>query len=167
MQRGRSFTRHSTVGRGDFVKKNNARAPAQILVVERDASLREVTSAWLRANDYAVREAANHSSAVLELVCGRYDLVVFDIRLASAEELTFAFWLGARYPRVPVIGTLHEELTPRARECALELGIRLLLVKPYRLSALLETVRYALANRHRRTQESSGECAQRKRPRGR
>ena len=78
------------------MERNNARASAEILLVERDAALREVTSAWLRANDYAVREAANQSAAVLQLVSGRYDLVVFDISLASAEELTFVFWLGAR-----------------------------------------------------------------------
>ena len=131
--------------------KDNAPACAEILLVERDPSLREVASAWLRANDYAVREAANHSAAVVELACGRYDLVVFDVSLASAEELTVLFWLSGRHPRVPVIGTLHEELTPRARECALELGIRLLLVKPYRLPVLLDTVRYALTAGQRRT----------------
>jgi CheY-like chemotaxis protein len=114
--------------------------------VERDACLREVASAWLRANEYMVREVANHSEAVLELACGRYDLVVFDVSLASAEELTVLVWLGDRYPRVPVIGTLHEEITPRARECAVELGMRLLLVKPYRLPALLDAVRYALTS---------------------
>ena len=53
-----------------------------------------------------------------------------------------------------MIGTLHEELTPRARECARELGIRLLLVKPYRLPALLEAVRYALTNGHRKPGEA-------------
>jgi DNA-binding response OmpR family regulator len=148
-----------------LVERRNARAGAEILLVERDAALREVTSAWLRANDYAVREAASHSAAVLQLVSGRYDLVVFDVSLASAEQLTFAFWLGARRPRVPVIGTLHEKLTPRARECARELGIRLLLVKPYRLPVLLEAVRYALTNGL-----PGGDLdgrVQRKRPRGR
>lgn len=131
------------------MERNNARACAEILLVERDASLREVTSAWLRVNDYAVREAANHSAAVVELASGRYDLVVFDVSLESAEELSVLFWLAGLHPRVPVIGTLHEELTPQARECARELGIRLLLVKPYRLPALLETVRFALTNGHR------------------
>lgn len=131
------------------MERNNARACTEILLVERDASLREVTSAWLRANDYAVREAANHSAAIVDLASWRYDLVVFDVSLASAEEVSVLFWLAGRHPRVPVIGTLHEGLTPRARECARELGIRLLLVKPYRLSALLETVRFALTNRHR------------------
>ncbi len=130
--------------------KDNAPACAEILLVERDASLREVASAWLRANDYVVREAANHSAAIVELASGRYDLVVFDVSLASAEELTVLFWLGGHHPRVPVIGTIHEELTPRARECALELGIRLLLVKPFRLPVLLEAVRYALRNGQRR-----------------
>jgi len=134
---------------GELVRPNGASQQAEILLVERSASLREVAAAWLQANDYMVREAANHSAAVAELACHRYDLVVFDISLASAEELTFPFWLGARHPRVPVIGTLHEELTPRARECALELGIRLLLVKPYRLPALLDAVRYALAPERR------------------
>jgi CheY-like chemotaxis protein len=129
-----------------LVEKTNAPACAEILLVERDAALREAASAWLRANDYAVREAANHSAAILQLVSARYDLVVYDVSLASAEQLTFAFWLGARRPRVPVIGTLHEELTPRARECARELGMRLLLVKPYRLPVLLEAVRHALTN---------------------
>ena len=138
---------------------------AEILLVERDATLREVTSAWLRANDYAVREAANHSAAILQLVSARYDLVVFDVSLASAEQLTFAFWLGARRPRVPVIGTLHEELTPRTRKCARELGIRLLLVKPYRLPVLLEAVRYALTT-GAPGRDLDGRV-QRKRPRGR
>ena len=144
------------------MERTNERACAEILLVERDPSLREVASAWLRANDYAVREAANHSAAVVELACGRYDLVVFDVSLASAEQLTFAFWLGARRPRVPVIGTLHEELTPGHANVA---GIQLLLVKPYRLPALLEAVRHALTNGL-----PGGDLdgrVQRKRPRGR
>jgi DNA-binding response OmpR family regulator len=133
------------------VANGNARERSEILLVERDPALREVASAWLRANDYAVREAATHSAAIVQLASGRYDLVVFDVSLASAEELTVLFWLGRRHPRVPVIGTLHEELGPRARECALELGIRFLLVKPFRLPVLLDTVRCALTTARLRT----------------
>lgn len=110
------------------------------------------------------RPGRDHSEAVVELACGRYDLVVFDVSLASAEELTVLLWLGDRYPRTPVIGTLHEEIMLRARECALEFGMRLLLVKPYRLPALLDAARYTLT-----TSQSDVEGAgrQRGRPRGR
>lgn len=119
-------------------------ACSQILLVERNASLRESASAWLRANDYSVREVASQSDAIIQLASTHYDLVVADISLASAEELTLLVWLGSKHPRIPVIGTLREEPTPETRECALELGMRLLLVKPYRLAALLDAVRCAL-----------------------
>ena len=149
-QRGRGSARLQT--RGDFfVANGNAPERWEILLVERDPALREVASAWLRANDYAVREASTYSGAIVHLASGRCDLVVFDVSLASAEELTVLFWFGRRRPRVPVIGTLHEELAPRARECALELGIRFLLVKPFRLPVLLDTVRCALTTARLRT----------------
>jgi DNA-binding NarL/FixJ family response regulator len=82
--------------------------------------------------------------------------VVADISLASAEELTLLFWLGRRHPRIPVIGMLRDQLTPGARKCARQLGIRQLLVKPYSLAALLEAVKWTLAAhfRNRRTRST-------------
>ena len=115
-----------------------------ILLVERRAPLRDTAAAWLSAHDYFVRAVATHSEAIAELASNRYGVVITDINLDSAEELTLPVWLSLKHPEIPLIGTLREELTPEGRGCARQLGMRLLLVKPYRLPALLDAVKCAL-----------------------
>jgi DNA-binding NtrC family response regulator len=133
-----------------------ARRRGEILLVERNAFQRETASAWLRAHDYAVREVANQSDAIAQLSYTPYDVVVADIRLVSDEALTLVVWLAGRHPRIPVIGMLREQLTPEARGCARQLGIRQLLVKPYSLAALSEAVKCTLTAhfRDRRAQST-------------
>lgn len=115
-----------------------------ILLVERRAQLRDTAAAWLSAHDYFVRAVATHSEAIVELASNRYEVVITDINLDSAEELTLPVWLSLKHPEIPLIGTLREALTPEARGCARQLGMRQLLVKPYHLPALLDAVRCAL-----------------------
>jgi two-component system response regulator GlrR len=115
-----------------------------ILLVERKALLRDAAAMWLGTNDYFVRAVATRSEAIVELASNRYELVITDINLDSAEELTLPVWLNLKHPEIPLIGTLSEELTPEARGCARQLGMRLFLVKPYRLPALLDAVKCAL-----------------------
>jgi hypothetical protein len=92
------------------------------------------------------RCAGRNQAAVVELASGRYDLVVFDVSLKAPRSwYCLACWAASARS-----GDRHiaRRFTPRARECARELGIRLLLVKPYRLPAV-ETVRFALTNGYR------------------
>ena len=115
-----------------------------ILLVERKATLRDTAAVWLSAHDYFVRAVATHSEAIAELASNRYEVVITDISLDSAEELTLPVWLSLKHPEIPLIGTLREEPTAQARGRARQLGMRRLLVKPYRLAALLDAVKCAL-----------------------
>jgi len=116
----------------------------RLLVVERNAFLRETAALWLEANDFSVDEAATQSEAITRIASSRYDAVIADVSLDSAEELILPVWLSVKHRATPLIGTVRKQLTPETRRSAEQLGMRQLLVKPYRLPALLEAVESVL-----------------------
>ena len=122
-----------------------ASAGAQILVVEDDATQREILVYNLRKQGYEVRFAADGDEAELELAEGVPDLILLDWMMpgVSGLELARRIRKGADTREVPVI-----MLTARAEEedviRGLDVGADDYITKPYSVSELLARVRSIL-----------------------
>lgn len=118
-------------------------APARLLVVEDDASLREGVAAALRADGYDVRVASDGRDLAQMAEEFRPDLGILDVRLpAGPDGYALAAELRAR-GGVPVLFlTAADSLEDRLR--GFEVGCDDYLVKPFALAELLVRVKAVL-----------------------
>ena len=118
---------------------------AQILVVEDEATQREVIAYNLRKEGYVVRVAQDGNAAELELAEAVPDLILLDWMMPGASGLELARRIRRRPETkdVPVI-----MLTARAEEediiRGLDVGADDYVTKPYSVTELLARVRSAL-----------------------
>ena len=122
-----------------------ASANAQVLVVEDEATQREVIAFNLRKEGYEVRTAKDGDEAELELAEEVPDLILLDWMMPGASGLELARRIRARPEtrNVPVI-----MLTARAEEedviRGLDMGADDYVTKPYSVSELVARVRSVL-----------------------
>ena len=112
----------------------------RILVVDDDASMRDLTAFRLRAAHYAVSLAEDAIAAGYAVLEDVPDLIVCDIHLPHMTGLEFAAALRAdpATEQIPVIFlTANDELYAQAKQ----LGMTEYLLKPTRGDVLLTAVR--------------------------
>ena len=130
------------------------KSSAQILVIEDEATQREVIAYNLRKDGYAVRTAQDGDEAELQLAEDVPDLILLDWMLPGVSGLELARRIRRRPATrdVPVI-----MLTARAEEedviRGLDIGADDYVTKPYSVSELLARVRSVL----RRSKSSFGD----------
>jgi two-component system cell cycle sensor histidine kinase/response regulator CckA len=123
------------------------RTPATILLVEDEASLRDIAKELLEASGYTVIAAANGAEALSlaeHHATGPIQLLLTDVMMPGMSGPTLAQRIRARRPDVDVLymsGYSHEAVE---KEGLLEPGTRLL-AKPFSLSTLVRSVEEALA----------------------
>jgi len=123
------------------------RTPATILLVEDEASLRDIAKELLEASGYTVIAAANGAEALslAEHHATRpIQLLITDVMMPGMSGPTLAQRIRVRRPDVDVLymsGYSHEAVE---KEGLLEPGTRLL-AKPFSLSTLVRSVEEALA----------------------
>ncbi len=123
-----------------------------LLVVEDDPAILEMVQEALRAESYRVAVAADFKQAVDALTHARFDLVLADALGATAAEPEAERWAVlerirdlAGYSPV-VIFSAHRERDFDGFE---ERGFRDLLLKPFDLDELLDTVQRNLSDERR------------------
>ena len=116
--------------------------PKQILVVEDEATIREVIRRYLEREGYQVREAADGYAALDILAEAEPDLIVMDLMLPGIDGLTLTRQLRQR-SQVPVIMlTARGDTSDRIR--GLDLGADDYLPKPFSPRELISRIQAVL-----------------------
>ena len=117
-------------------------APARILIVEDDASIRETLELALGEAGYEVVATRNGADALALLDTGRVDAILLDARMPVMDGAAFAKLLRARPgPRPPLalLTAAHDG------QAARQIGAGWVLEKPFDLDALLAVVEQMVA----------------------
>ncbi|KTR09264.1 response regulator transcription factor [Curtobacterium luteum] len=122
-------------------------APARILVVEDDDSLRTAVATTLRAEGFVVAEAADGRSIAEDLDRTAPDLVLLDWMLPGPSGILLAARIRARSDAAVVMTTARDELDDRLRGFAE--GADDYVVKPFAMAELVARVTAVLRRRGR------------------
>jgi CheY-like chemotaxis protein len=124
------------------LKASLPEAPKRLLVVDDDASVREMLDRVLTGEGYSVRSAPDGESALAQARVSPVDLVLLDLALPPTDGWNVLERLRARHPALPVI-----IVTARCGEgeAANRAGADALLEKPLDYPTLLQTVAETLA----------------------
>ena len=112
----------------------------KILIVDDDASMRDLIALHLRAADYRVEEAEDAISAGYQVLKTPPDLIVCDVQLPHMNGLEFVAALRAD-PATDSIPVIFLTATEEHYERAKQLGRTEYLMKPTRGDVLLSAVR--------------------------
>jgi len=113
-----------------------------LLVVEDEASIRELVAAWLRDEGFTVTTAANGAEAIEQLRVVRPDAIVLDLMMPIMDGWAFAeacHRLTAPV-RIPILVVSAAHGLPQAAERLRQYGVRACLAKPFDLDVLTATV---------------------------
>jgi DNA-binding response OmpR family regulator len=125
---------------------------AQLLVVDDDASVREMLAEYLGTHGYAVRTAADGAAMRAALEAELPDLVLLDLRLPGEDGLTLARFLRERYDLGIVMVTAAGDTVDRV--VGLEVGADDYVAKPFDPRELLARVKSVLRRMQARPQDA-------------
>ncbi|MBI4475969.1 MAG: response regulator [Acidobacteria bacterium] len=128
-------------GVADRQPRNKARP--RILVVDDEASIREVLSKTLALAEYDVDVANDGSSALERLRSGEYDLLITDLKMPGVDGLTVIREVRRSNPSMPIIIVTGYSTEAAAIE-AINLGVNGYLTKPFRVPRILAAAARAL-----------------------
>jgi len=117
-------------------------APAHILIVDDEAEVRRLLEAGLKAEGYAVSEAADGASLLAVLERKPVDLITLDVRLGGEDGFNLAREVRARN-NVPII-MISGKGDMIDRVVGLELGADDYIAKPFHMREVLARVRAVL-----------------------
>ena len=126
---------------------------ATLLVVDDDASVREMLAEYLGNHGYAVRTAADGDAMRAALENELPDLVLLDLRLPGEDGLTLARFLRERYDLGIVMVTAAGDTIDRV--VGLELGADDYVAKPFDPRELLARVKSVLRRMQARPQDEA------------
>lgn len=120
----------------------SATAPAKLLVVDDDASVREILRRYFTANGFEVDEAGDATSAREKLQRRSPDLVLLDLGLPGEDGLTLARQLRDQHGCAVIIVSGRGDAVDRV--VGLEVGADDYVAKPFDLRELLARARSVL-----------------------
>jgi excisionase family DNA binding protein len=115
----------------------------RVLVVDDEASIRELLTRTLALTEYEVEAVADGPSGVERLRLGSYDLLIADLRMPGMDGLTLIREARRLHPSLPVVIITGYSSESSAIE-AVNLGVVGYLVKPFRVPQVLSAVARAL-----------------------
>jgi DNA-binding response OmpR family regulator len=124
-----------------------------VLIVDDDASIREMLAEYLESHGFVVAEAEDGTSMRMEIERAAPDVVLLDLRLPREDGLTLARYLRERYDVGIIMVTGSGEVVDRI--VGLEVGADDYVTKPFDPRELLARVKSVL----RRTQSRPAEAA--------
>ncbi|MCW5666410.1 MAG: response regulator [Piscinibacter sp.] len=130
---------------------------ANLLVVDDDASVRQMLTEYLGGHGYAVRCAGDGAAMRAELERELPDLVLLDLRLPGEDGLSLARFLRERYDLGIVMVTGASEMVDRV--IGLEMGADDYVAKPFDPRELLARVKSVLRRMQARAPEAAEAAA--------
>jgi two-component system response regulator PilR (NtrC family) len=115
----------------------------KILVIDDEASMREMLGIMLRKEGYSVEIAANRSTAAAVLDRGPVSMVITDVKLPDGDGIEILRHVKAASPETAVV-VMTAYGTTETAVAALKLGAQDYLVKPFDVDELKIVVRNAL-----------------------
>ena len=115
----------------------------RVLVVDDEASIRDVLTSTLALADYDVEAAPDGRAAVARLRAATYDLLVTDLRMPGMDGLALIREARRLSPTLPVI-IITAYSTEASAIDAINLGVQGYLTKPFRIAKILSTAAKAL-----------------------
>jgi two-component system response regulator PilR (NtrC family) len=115
----------------------------KILVIDDEASMREMLGIMLRKEGYAVEIAADRSTAAAMLDRGPVHMVITDVKLPDGDGIEILRHVKAASPETAVV-VMTAYGTTETAVAALKLGAQDYLVKPFDVDELKIVVRNAL-----------------------
>ena len=115
----------------------------RILVVDDEASIRDLLSKALALADYDVDTAPDGQTALGRLRSGRYDLLITDLKMPGMDGLTLIREARQLTPTLPVVIITAYSTEASAIE-AINLGVTGYLTKPFRITSVFSTAARAL-----------------------
>lgn len=110
----------------------------RVLVVDDEASIRDLLSKTLALAEYDVDTAPDGRSAVANLRDRTYDLMITDLRMPGMDGLTLIHEAKRLAPRLPVVIITAHSTEATAIE-SVNLGVSGYLTKPFRIAKILST----------------------------
>ena len=121
------------------------RAPARVLIVDDEESIRRLVSKWTDVSGYEVKAASSAEAALLIMHAWTADVVVCDIRMPRYSGVWLIEHLRTLYPTTAiVISTGYGEIDPALMVRARITGY---LAKPYDRGTLIASLDLAMHNR--------------------
>jgi excisionase family DNA binding protein len=117
--------------------------PSRILVVDDEASIRELLAKTLTLAEYEVDVAADGRAALERLRLMPYDLLITDLKMPGVDGLTVIREARRYRPDLPVIIITGYSTEASAIE-AINLGVAGYLTKPFRVPRVLAAAAKAL-----------------------
>lgn len=121
-----------------------------ILVISRDASLRELLVGFLSKHEFRVRAVENGHQAAGKIGSEAIDLAVIDLSFGREDGLRLIRDFGAKMDLPIIIIISGDDLDVAGKVTGLETGARDYITKPFGLPELLARVRAALRERRER-----------------
>jgi excisionase family DNA binding protein len=115
----------------------------RILVVDDEASIRDLLTKTLALAEYDVDAAADGRAAVTRLRAQAYDLLITDLKMPGMDGLTLIREARRLAPTLPVVIITAYSTEASAIE-AINLGVHGYLTKPFRIAKILGTAAKAL-----------------------
>ena len=134
---------HPTIVPGAPPRQAVATARPRVLVVDDEASIRDLLSKTLTMSDYDVDVAADGRTAIDRMRLNNYDLLVTDVRMPGMDGLTVIREARRYKANLPVIVITGFSTESTAIE-ALNLGVAGYLTKPFQRRQVLSKVARAL-----------------------
>jgi len=125
---------------------DNLAAPTRILIVDDDASVRDVISVLLQEEGYECRTASSAEAALDVAAAEAPPLVISDMKMPGRDGIWLLEALRERYPETAVIMLTGYGDTEAAVDC-LRRGAVDYLLKPPKLTDLIRAIERALAKR--------------------
>jgi len=125
---------------------DNLAAPTRILIVDDDASVRDVISVLLQEEGYECRTASSAESALDVAAAEAPPLVISDMKMPGRDGIWLLEAFRERYPETAVIMLTGYGDTEAAVDC-LRRGAVDYLLKPPKLTDLIRAIERALAKR--------------------
>src|SRR6516225_9451507 len=125
---------------------DNLAAPTRILIVDDDASVRDVISVLLQEEGYECRTASSAEAALDIAAAEAPPLVISDMKMPGRDGIWLLEAFRERYPETAVIMLTGYGDTEAAVDC-LRRGAVDYLLKPPKLTDLIRAIERALAKR--------------------
>jgi len=112
----------------------------RLLVVEDQASVRQVLTALLRQEGFETLAVESAEQALETLRSGGFDLIVTDLRLGGMDGMTLLRHVSREWPEIPVV-VLTAHATVASAVEAMKAGAADYLVKPFDRDEVIFTIR--------------------------